>query len=239
MRSDVFVRGVQLSVATTVLSLTAIGFVSDAEASIIIDDFSDVQASWPLTADTVGNTLTVNESGLNNVFGGTRQTDVTLTSAGFPGLDDLRINIFVMPGLFDYSSTSEASGQLGLLYDAGGAGLNGDFSNQIGLNIDFLAFDFGSAANLPITATISDGMNSASLTLALTSVGAQSAFFDFNDFAGIGSIDLSSISSVSFDFDAGLGADFRMSQINTVIPAPGALALLGIAGLLGMRRRRA
>ncbi len=238
MKDKVFVRGVQGTAIAAVLAAGTIGLVSQTEASILIDDFTDVQASWPLTVDTVGNTQTINESGLNNVLGGTRQTSVTLTSAAFPGLDDLRINIFVAPGVFDYTSTSEATGQLGLLYDAGGAGLNADFSNQIGLNIDFLAFDYGSAAALPITATMSDGVNTATLTLSLNSVGAQSAFFSFGDFAGIGSLDLSAISSVSFEFDAGAGADFRISQINTIIPAPGAIALLGLAGLVGVRRRR-
>ncbi|TVQ51061.1 MAG: hypothetical protein EA377_13360 [Phycisphaerales bacterium] len=183
----------------------------------------------------------ISETGLNNVFGGTRTTEITLTNAGIPQADDIRISVFMTPGIFDYRSTSEASGFLSLTYDAGGAGLGIDLSNQIGLDIDFLSFDLGNGIPMPVTATVSDGMNSASLEISLTSAGAQVITFDFMDFSNIGSVDLSAIQSISFDFDAGNAADFRIDQIVTtgVIPAPGALALLGIAGLLGMRRRRA
>jgi MYXO-CTERM domain-containing protein len=38
--------------------------------------------------------------------------------------------------------------------------------------------------------------------------------------------------------DAGSGIDLSLNGSVSVIPAPGAMALLGVAGLLGARRRR-
>ena len=88
-----------------------------------------------------------------------------------------------------------------------------------------------------LTATLSDGVNpSITLTNSVSANGYQT--FDFSSQAG-----LSAINYIAFEF-VGANATFGATRSVTVsgiqyVPAPGALALLGAAGLFGARRRRA
>jgi len=229
------VRVFAAAVAASILSVGSL--VGSATASVIvIDDFSSVAAAnpWPVNMNAVGTTV-VDENGLA-VIGGHRTTTLELQSTGIPGVDFLQATVAAGAGIFDFNSTVDTDGYISLLYDGGGS-LNADFSGQSGIQLDFTMFDFAGGADMPITVTLSDGINSAAHTLSLTTFGAQSLVFDFAGFAGIGSVNLSSIQSIEFELDPAIGADFRISQIITVVPAPGALALLGL-GLLGARTRR-
>jgi hypothetical protein len=87
-----------------------------------------------------------------------------------------------------------------------------------------------------LTATLSDGVNIFALTNSVSANGYQT--FDFSSQAG-----LSAINYIAFEF-VGANATFGATRSVTVsgiqyVPAPGALALLGAAGLFGARRRRA
>ena len=73
------------------------------------------------------------------------------------------------------------------------------------------------------------------------------ASFDPNDYTSTVAIDLSQIASFSvklgyYDFSFGaptVGATYSLGQISfNAVPAPGALALLAAAGVVGLRRRR-
>lgn len=217
---------------------SALGAINGyADASIVIDDFTNVHDPnpWPVNRSTLGSE-TVFESGLNTL-GGTRETLIEATFLGLDGVDSINVNIAPGAGLFGYFSSSDAAGFVSLLYDGGGS-LNADFSQQVAIEIDFAFFDFANSNPLPITAILSDGVNTATRTVSLNSPGAQTAAFLFNDFTNIGLLDLASIQSIQFEFDPGLAADFQLGSISTVLPTPGALALLGIAGFTGVRRRR-
>ena len=229
------------------LLVVALG-VSPAHAAIIIDDFDVVTGAWPVTRTTVGSTVQ-NELGIPpaNTIGGVRSTTVTGDSFAIPGLDNVTTTIVPFPpSLLDYASTAGADGSLNLLYNAGGGpgGLNANFSAETGLTIDFLLFDHAGGVDLPVTVTLSDGTNVASLTQLLTSPGAQSLFFGFPGFAGIGSVDMTSLDSLNFFFDAQLAHDFRIDFIGTTtnVPEPASVLVWGLAavvGLIASRRCRA
>ncbi len=205
-------------------------------SAIVIDDFTQVADPnpWPVQLNTEGN-VTVNETGLN-VLGGTRDTFVEAVAVGIPDLDFLQATVAAGAGLLDFNSTVDTKGYLSLTYNGGGS-LNADFTGQMGIQFDFTMFDFADGAPLPVTVIMNDGTNSATHTLSLNAPGGQSLMFDFADFSGIGSLDLASLQSIEFQLDPAIGADFRISQIVTVVPGPGALALLAL-GLAAPRRRR-
>jgi uncharacterized protein (TIGR03382 family) len=86
-----------------------------------------------------------------------------------------------------------------------------------------------------LTAKPSDGVNTFAVTNSVSATGYQT--FDFSSQAG-----LSAINYIAFEFK-GANATFGATRSVTVsgiqyVPAPGAAALLGAAGLVGTRRRR-
>ncbi|MBX3414611.1 MAG: hypothetical protein KF708_18130 [Pirellulales bacterium] len=222
------------------LLLAGILGVSSAQAAVIIDDFDVVTGVWPVTRTTVGSTVN-NELGIptTNTIGGVRNTTVTGDSFAVPGLDTVTTTVVpTPPSLLDYASSAGADGSLNLLYNAGGipGGLNANFSAETGITIDFLLFDHAGGVDLPVTVTLSDGSNVASLTQLLTSPGAQSVFFGFPGFAGIGGVDMSSIDSLNFFFDAQLAHDFRIDFIGTTsgVPEPASFLVWGMAAVVGL-----
>jgi len=209
---------------------------SSNHAALIVDDFTMVGSPnpWPVELFTE-TSVTIDESGLNTL-GGSRITYVEATDIGLPDVDSVNVNISAGAGTFGYFSSSDAIGFVSLLYNGNGS-LDADFSGQSAVVLNFSFFDFANSNPLPITVLLSDGTNTASHTVSLTSAGAQAATFNFADFANIGALDMASIQSIEFELDPGLAADFQIANI-VVTPTPGALALLGIAGIIGSRRRR-
>lgn len=219
-----------------------------AHASILIDDFSEVglPSPWAVTVSTVTST-TNSEAGLSSVIGGVRTSTVTGISFAVPLLDDVDVTVAPSPiSLFDFRTSSGARGNATLRYDSGGipGGLAADLSNEAGILIDLIEFDHGGGVDMPISISISDGTNSATLVKMLTSPGAQSVLFGINDFVGVGGVSLNSVDSIEILFDAQLAQDFRVDRISTItslVPEPGALAVWCVvaaaAGLVIVRRR--
>lgn len=235
-------------VALGCLSACLFGGIQTAQATILIDDFSEVglPSPWTVTVSTV-TSVTNSETGLLNAIGGVRTSTVTGLSFSVPGLDDVDVTVAPSPtSLFDFRTSSGAHGNTSLLYDAGGipGGLAADLSNEAGIVIDIVEFDHGGGLDMPISISISDGTNTATLVELLTSPGAQSVLFGINDFVGIGGVSLNSIDSISILFDAQLAQDFRVGQISTIssqVPEPGAIAVWGVVAIvagLAIRRRR-
>lgn len=223
--------------AAGILSVSA--FTGSADAGTLIDDFTAVEggSSWPINLTNIGS-QTVTESGLNTI-GGSRETYIEAINIDIPDVGFVDVNISAGAGLFGYASSPESQGFVSLLYDADGAGLNVDFSSKESIQMDFELFDFANSIPMPVTAILSDGVNSASRTVSLTSAGAQSAMFSLSDFDDIAMLDLTSIHSIKFELNPGVATDFQINQIMTVLPSPGAFALLCVAGICGVRRRRA
>jgi hypothetical protein len=214
--------------------LTSMVALPSANANVLlIDDFSAtaMPSPWPTLLSGVDSAI-VTETGLgSSVLGGTRRT--VLQSNG-PG----SVAAVMGVGIFDYASNTNTSGSLTLTYDATPAstGLNLNASMLDAMMIDFSIYSPFMVTTMPVTMTLDDGNTSTSVSKSLTASGAQTLSFDTDSFAGLGSMGM--INSISIEFLAPVGADFRVDQIYAMIPAPGALAMFALAGLCGTRRRR-
>jgi MYXO-CTERM domain-containing protein len=66
------------------------------------------------------------------------------------------------------------------------------------------------------------------------------AVSSFTQFPGSTGFDWSQVTSMNFNvYSTGAATSFTFDSWTAAVPAPGALALLGVAGLVGARRRRA
>ena len=228
-----------LSATAVAVGALALGLTASANADILIDDFGAVADPnpWPISLSEIG-TEQVDELGLGaGTAGAARTTILETTFIDLDGLDEVNVTVAAGAGVLDFASTVGAAGNLSLIYDAGTGDLGMNMSNETDILIDFSLFDYPDGQALDTTITLWDGTESADLTIALEAAGAQTVAFSLADFNNIGSLDLSSINSIEVLFEGSLATDFRVTQIYT-IPAPGALALLGVAGLAGSRRRR-
>jgi len=219
----------------------AVGFTaSTVSADIVIDDFSDVDDPnpWPVVVDTVGST-DVDETGLTGVIGGSRFSTITADSLDDPDIDDIQVTVATNNGRLDFASSAGAEGSLSILYDNNGSGLSTDFSGEQHIVLPFLLFD--SANNTPLDVTITmvdDEANSINLTRSLNSPGSQLLVFEFDQFTRGSTFIFEEVDSIRIDFDGAIATDFRLGAIDTVIPAPGALAVIGLGLFIGRRRRR-
>jgi hypothetical protein len=225
-----------VGLSSTTLLVVAWASVPQAEA-VAIDVFADTVAAWPATQSALGD-QTIPENGVAGVLGSDRETYVSANSLAVPGLDFVAVDISP-EGYFDYTSSAGADGAAGLRYDAQDGGLHVDLSGDKFLQIDFVYFDAANGYPMAVTATLDDSTNNASRVESLTVPGAQSLIFQFADFAGIGSVDLTDVYSIDIDFEPGTAADFRIRQIITDVPEPGSLMLLagGVIALVRRKRR--
>ena len=89
----------------------------------------------------------------------------------------------------------------------------------------------------PVTIEVFDGPNGTGNSLGLFDSAQFNFQMNFLYFMGVSSTD-NNIRSLVFNNPAGAGDDIGIDNIVFAVPAPGALALLGITGLMGTRRRR-
>lgn len=207
-----------------------------ARGGLVIDDFSDVAGSnpWPVSM-TSPSVISVFESGVSGVLGGTRLTTLSGFVFDFSGLDDIRATLAPQFGVLDYASSVGADGDLRIAYIGE---FVADFSGDALIQIDFAGFDMGAGMAMPVTVTIGEGAVTASLTRQLTSAGPQSVLFNFSEFTNIGAVDLASINALSVSFNPGPGGDFRIGGISSVVPEPTTLVMLFLGAGAIVRRRR-
>jgi MYXO-CTERM domain-containing protein len=223
----------------------AVAVAGSASAEIIIDDFSTGGFAASITS---GDTV-LQQSG--TMIGGQRDVGLEVLSNPFNQFFDVNLE---EGGLgLAFSSGIGLAGQLGLDYDGNtdvetgslpfqlGEGLNLDFSGLTSIDFGFTAADL-SFEILVTLQTIEGGVPTATSAASIMVGGSQSPFTSslmLSEF----DIDLSNINRVGILFNFNDGGDptgsldFILDGI-TVVPAPGALALLGLAGLAGTRRRR-
>ncbi len=121
-----------------------------------------------------------------------------------------------------------------------GLGFNGNAMGLAGFCIDFLEVD----QNFILRFELGDGAGGLASYEAVVFAGInQTIEVSFGDFQASPGFDMNDIDSIALGFNNGdnstasldfIASEFRMS----VVPTPGALALLGLGGLAASRRRR-
>lgn len=192
----------------------------------------DFLVDGPFLVNDANPTQVIMGSG-DNILGGSRLVDVDAQTgaAGQSFAQLLDGDTFL-----DFVNDGLATSALTLDYGdfAGGVGeLNSDFDT----NWDAIVVNFSDVVGdgLLTVAVESSAGNGVSAAQTVMSAGTYSFFFNEAGFSGV---DFTDVDRVTITLQAGEGADFRMTAITREIPAPGALAVLGIAAVAGRRRRR-
>jgi hypothetical protein len=224
--------GRHLGCLWTVFALMLLPAIATAE-TVVIDGFDGATVPWPLTQATIGAGTSENVA---SVLGGTRETEL-LDVALAETFDFIQLGVFASPGVFDYNSSVGADGKVRLTYDGDGS-LNEDLQMTPVVEVAVRQFDFASGLPLDVTVSLSDNLGQETLMQSVNAAVAlpgQVLSFDFAPLAG--SLDLSQITEIVVDLDAGTGGDFRIEEIRAV-PEPAGLVFLLVGGLTIVRRSR-
>ena len=215
-----------------------------------IDDFSEAQNTGVfLIANQVGVPVSATDSGLMGVIGGVRQLTVEATQLPTAGDHvDAKVDTAV-PGLC-FNLTPNAKGNLRLLYDKGGSGLDADLSDFLGIRFTPVGVDLGvGSTRVSYALTLVDAANHvASQTVS----NGRSCFNDcdeirflLSDFSGVSlrqirSVMLTVTSDAAFDEILGpillFGTTQRAPLLSPIMIGT-LVAVLGGVGLVGMLRR--
>ena len=149
-------------------------------------------------------------------------------------------DVIASPGSMQFAVGSYVAASAGLqLESVAGANLLGVTDFQFNVT----AYT-GGATNWSVYATDINGRQLASAITSTSGTGQKTfAVSSFTQTAGpVGIFDWSKVTMINFDaYSGGSASSFTFDSWTAVgaVPAPGALALLGAAGLVGARRRRA
>ena len=165
------------------------------------------------------------------------------------------IRAFVMPGVGLSASVGATSGKMVATWAAGSSGddkgLQVNWYNNMGdpsTDLSGLSqFDFfvggSNITGMTFRMEIAGGNSYDYLTADLNIVAGWNTVllseFSIPFYPGVGPIDTSVVDFVSLTIDGDRGRNIEISNFTAAVPAPGAIALLGAAGLVGARRRRA
>lgn len=227
---------------------TAVAFAVAGSASagvITIDDFT----SGSFAASINSGNVVLQQAG--SMIGG--QRDVGLEVLSNPFNQNFEVGLGAEGLGLTFSSGIGLAGQLGLDYDGStdvedgslpfeiGEGLNLDLSGLDSIDFSFMAADLD--FEIQVVLQTLDGGSVIATSQASFMVNGGAGGFTSSLALSEFDIDLANIDRIGvlFNFneagDPTGSLDFVLSGI-TVVPAPGAMALLGLAGLAGTRRRR-
>lgn len=226
-------------------AVALIAVVSQAQAAITIDNFSDVAGGGSslivnvesLPAPTT-TSITVVQSGLTGVIGGSRSLTIERTATTGTGVRRVTGEISdLAPAFFSYTSSTGANGFANLIYGAS-TDLNLNLLTETAFIIDFDGYDAPNGNPLVVQIDLVSSAGSGSATANLTTNGGL-VQIDFNA-AGYAAVDFSDIDRISVKLDPNRGGDFDVNQITTVtaVPEPSSTALLGLGGLALLLRRK-
>jgi hypothetical protein len=218
---------------------------SPAHAALLVDTFSDKDAAnWPqakIASYVGGQGVTDGSPGspIAGAIGGVRITYINDVSLGVPGLDNVTATVFNNGGfsLFDYAST--ACGKGGFTLDYGvPAGFNNlydiDATSYNAIEIVLAGYDAPIGQTLTIDAALYQGNTGFSLPTAnVTTGGPQTITLPISP--AIAS-QLTHNNGAEIKFDVPKGGDVRIQSIS-LVPEPGSLGLLLLAGPFVLRRR--
>lgn len=126
-------------------------------------------------------------------------------------------------------------------WDNNGAGLNLDTAalGIVGFELDFLLVDQDFNIQIELG---TNGGGTASIDAIIAAGGSRTESISLGDFNFGAGFDASDVDSVRITFnnrlDAVASLDFVVTEFRAVVPAPGSMALLGLGGLVAVRRRR-
>lgn len=210
----------------------AAGAATQANA-VLIDTFNADPDSLTSGAGPAGPSTTATAEAI----GGFRTIEI-LTSAG-AGLNTSAAVLAPIPGVYSHSEDALKSGSSKITWDANGAGLGGvDFTagGDDRITMSILSIDQG---NVDLILTVMDtGAGVSTLLINNAGVGAFDALYaNF-----VGTADFTDVNSVMLEVQAGVASDLVLDLVETTnrggVPEPATLSLLGLAGLMGLRRRR-
>lgn len=219
------------------LAVVVLFAMSQAQAAVVTVGIDNFASGVPLS--TYGTTSASNDGLHAGVLGGYRGTSVVAFTGG--------LNVFYSPVIGNtlaFDALGGSAGAYSALYD--GVGVGGT------LNYDLLGANSAGAFSLRVP--VANGAGTAFVTVIdnsnntyttgqniLLGVPNQDLNFDYADYLGNG-VDLTDIKSIGLTISSsGVAADFTVgafSAVTSVVPEPATLSLLGLGGLLILRRRR-
>jgi len=241
-------------------AILALLVMAGSAQAAFIDGFDSPSEGWRIEHgwyfDNTVNTLTKSESSLSNVLGGTR--DISFSShpglyqgSYYAGDMSLALNPMVLnyggyqneSGVLSMSTAWPGWGSVSITYDAGGNGLNADFSAATEISMMMKPDHTGNVKPSVFSITLSDGVNTKTASKSWDTYTVYAApfvqSFSLTEFSGI---DLTNIFSVSWEYQGDESNDISFASLTTdapPVPVPAAVWLLGsgLVGLIGLRKK--
>jgi hypothetical protein len=232
-----------------ILGMAAFGLIASigtANATLIDNFDNPAVPPGPAQTTCVGNTFNVLCPGVSTssssftgagIIGGTRDVTTTLSSAPTGGFS----NTFVSSdGNFTHQQTSGSAANTAITWNAGGAGLGGGAGVALSgdaFHIVVIEADLGIEWKLEIT----DAASNDNFIKFSTAAQINSPTDLFKSFSLFPDIDFSHVLGIRFtaNDDNKRDVDTTIGLIETNVPEPGSLAILGSALLgFGLARRR-
>ena len=225
------------------------GIVGSADAGFV-DNFQVTETNGPVAFAAIGSSNQVYTTLLDTtacLWSGrlnTAQNKGTSTSSG-----NGTMAVTLGQASLTFSGNGERRGNVNLNYAYGGGEIEDQWHDLTGIsNFTIGVNDYtGGATTWTLKVGSTDTVNTFYSSLALSSSAITNGVLTFNvadmtvpsnfDWQMVTEIDLTVIRTSLGT--AGSTTSFTLSNFQYTVPAPGAVALLGAAGLVGGRRRRA
>ena len=207
-------------------------------ASIVVDNF-DSGTFNDLQTGVGSSTFTQTGIATSDTIGGIR----SVKSDVITGTGSSRVNTDQTAGQFTWNVDSATSGLAHLYYGSsatGGSHLNADFSAESAIQFDVISTDVPGTMRIELVMNGGASIWEVDVAVPGLIVTPISAAVDFSSFTHVsgGAMDLSDVDAMTFEVTNALASSDWQFDAITVVPEPSTGALLGLAGLLLILRRR-